>query len=263
MPFKIIKDDIKTNEFTITKEQFEKNKKLEMALFSEPIDFDLVENLLMDGADPLGSADESNPDSHIFGECLFCSQGEPGAGPTYLETMIPEITKVFLKHGMKIENNPGHPFDGNNINPVWQFGFCVNRSGCRALEMLLDGGLEAGLFEDFVDFVITDLQFCGGYWGEFEDNRLDADTEYKALWDMIFKMIFLGASFPYVIENSKFVKDCIGYDDNSYDLTRFRFIDDYEYRYDTSTAYALNGFAGTIVKVYEKASGLEVWRFKL
>lgn len=233
--------------------QLDLNKKLFNLLCDPIVDLEQIELVLNEGADPMGSADERDSDEHIFGEILcWCSSPEDGSPDLF--NKLPEITQLFIDHGMRIVDDPNNPFDGDNINPLWCMFFCVGEPTISALNILLDNGLSADVFEEFLGHAYTDIGYCYG-------NLVENNSDFKHFLDLTFKMIFLGASYPHIINKSKYLRDCISYDENSYNLTRFRNWDDYVYEYDLSTARNLeHGLADVIVKIREVNTGNVIWK---
>ena len=75
-----------------TSEEIELNKKLFDECAKEHIDFQLVEELLKQGADPLGGTEMCGWDllDHIYGDLVGGSQDNESVD-------LPQITELFLK----------------------------------------------------------------------------------------------------------------------------------------------------------------------
>lgn len=120
-------------EGTYTLEEIELNKKLKAECSKDDIDFARVEDLLKQGADPLGGTEICGWDllEHIYGEIVADSRYSDGVN-------LPRLTELFLKYGMNIDA-PRVPYDGDNsLNPLWDFTFSVNENSIAALKLLLD-----------------------------------------------------------------------------------------------------------------------------
>ena len=76
-----------------TPEEIELNKKLYEECFKEVIDFEKVEDLLKQGADPLGPTEGYGWGllEHIYGEIVSEAQFEGNAH-------LPQLTELFLKY---------------------------------------------------------------------------------------------------------------------------------------------------------------------
>ncbi len=230
-----------------TKEEFELNKKLYTECVKLQPDFDAIEKLLQQGADPLGGTAASGWDllDHVYGEFVYGSMDDNSVH-------LPRMTELFLQYGMDVER-PRIPYDGSNsIHPLWNFGYVMNENAIVALKMLLDKGLSAEAVEEMQGLVIGDMRCIecgdpndGGFW------------QYRCLWTM--KMLMLCASYPHVLDNSEELRDFIGYSYNAYDLGKFRQWDDFDYEFDTSTCKGEPDFCGSVVRIYEKETQQPVW----
>ena len=214
----------------------------------ENIDFELVEELLKKGADPLGATEAYGWDvlEHIYGEIVMGSQDNDSVD-------LPRITELFLKHGMDIDN-PRIPYDGSNsLNPMWEFAFVTNENAIHALKMLLDRGLSVDSFGEFWGHAIGDLiQIeCGDPVG-------DKFWNYTCVWTL--KMLMLAASYDYIFEADEDLRKFICCDYNSYDVHNFRDWDRYEYSFDTSHCDKYKELYKSIVSITDKRSGEVVWK---
>lgn len=223
-------------------------KRLYQACIKQTPDFAEIEALLRQGADPLGPADgDLDIDTHIYGELLTEAEWfEEGIH-------LPRITELFLRYGMDIDK-PRIPYDDDDsLNPMWIFTFVMNEYSAAALKLLLDSGLSADAVGEMWGHAVDDICIsradpCGDEW----------DCETCTL-----KHIMLCASYPHIIDNDEYLRAFLMTDSNSYDLQKFRAWDDFSYSYEAPNAE--NGAEGYIalVKISEKASGKEVWRFVL
>lgn len=73
----------------------------------------------------------------------------------------------------------------------------------------------------------------------------------------------LCASYPEVLKKSSYIADCIEMNTtnvgNTYDLTKFRNFDRYDYTFDTSVLEP-GTLGGATVTIVEKANGQIVWK---
>ena len=146
------REETQKYEDTYTPAEIELNKKLFDACAEEHIDFALVEELLKQGADPLGGTELYGWSllDHIYGDVVGGSQDNDSVE-------LPKLTDLFLKYGMDVDD-PRVPYDGSNsINPLWEFAFVTNENAISALKMLLDHGLSADSFAEFWDHSMTDF----------------------------------------------------------------------------------------------------------
>ena len=231
-----------------TSEEIELNKKLFEECQKQNIDFALVEELLQQGADPIGPTAGEGLElfDHIYGELTMCYSDEEGSN-------FSKLTELFLKHGMDV-SKPRIPYDEDeSLHPMWEFAFMSSDDSIVALKMLLDSGLDADSFGQCWGHDVFDLYnlSCG-------DPEKDEFCNRVCTWTM--KTVMLGASYDYILNNDEDLRSFIGFDYNSYDIHNFRQWDNYEYFFDTT--HCLNGprFYRSVVSICEKGTGKEVWR---
>jgi hypothetical protein len=242
------REETQKYEGVYTPEEIELNKKLYEECSKEVIDFEIVEQLLKQGADPLGptQVERFGELEHVYGEIVFDSQDNDSIH-------LPQITELFLKYGMDIEN-PRVSYDcGNSINPLWQFGFVKNVNAICAMKMLLDKGISAESFAEFKETSFDDLIYC-----DCGDPVNDGDWNYTCVWTM--KMIMLGASYNNILDSNESLKRCIGYSYNNYDIHLFREWNNYYYDFDTSRCGKYPGFDKSVVRIYDAQTHKEVWK---
>ncbi len=234
-----------------TLEEVDLNNKLYEECVKEEIDLNVIEELLKKGADPLGATAVSGWGllDHIYGDILCDTQD-------MLSKNLPEITELFLKYGMDI-SNPRVPYDGeNSLNPMWEFAFVMNENSVYALEMLLDNGLSADDASEMWGHATFDLINieCG-------DPNDDEFWNYECTWVM--KLIMLCASYDHIIDNDSDLRNFIDFDQNTYDLHKFRKWNDFCYEFDTSHCERHPELYKSIIRIYEKESKKEVWKISL
>lgn len=234
-----------------TSEEIKLNKKLYAECTKEVLDCDTIEELLKQGADPLGATAESGWGllEHIYGEIILDSQDSKSIN-------LPRITELFLKYGMDIDH-PRVPYDGeNSLNPMWKFSFVMNENAVYALEMLLDKGLSADAAGEMWGHAIFDLINieCG-------DPNDDGAWNYECTWTM--KMIMLCASYDHILNNDEDLQNFIGCSYNSYDLHKFRKWNDFYYQFDTSLCQRYPEFYKSVISIFEKKSKKEIWKIKV
>lgn len=234
-----------------TPKEIELNKKLYLECSKEIVNFEKVEKLLQEGADPLGPTVEYGWDilDHVYGEIVMESQD-------FDSVNLPRITELFLKYGMDIDN-PKIPYDGgNSINPMWHFGFAKNENSIYALKIILDKGISVESFRELWETSIGDLLYC-----DCGDPVNDAFWTYVCIWSL--KTTMLAASYDYILENDEYLKRFIGVSYNDYDIHNFRNWNNYAYKFDTSHCNRYPGypeFYQSIVTIYNIEANKEVWK---
>ena len=231
-----------------TAREIKLNQELYKECTKDTLDFAAIECLLKQGADPNGPCDGSGWDvlDHLYGELICFSQDN-------ISIYLPEITELFLKYGMDLDH-PRIPYDGeNSLNPMWNLAFITNENTIIALKMLLDYGISAESFGQFWGHAMTDFVHieCG-------DPENDEFWNYQCTWTL--KMLMLGASYDHILNNDEDIKEFICCDLNDYDIHSFRDWNRFEYRYDTSHCQYYPELYGSVIRIYEKDSGKEVWK---
>lgn len=231
-----------------TLEEIELNIKLKEECRKDHINSGRVEELLKQGADPLGGTAICGWGllEHIYGEIIGDSQDDNSIN-------LPKLTELFLKYGMNVDA-PRVPYDDDNsINPLWELSFAVNENSIIALKLLLDHGLSASSFGEFWGHSMFDFFniSCG-------DPQNDPFWNYECEW--AFKMLLLGASYDHIFDNDEDIREFICCSCNNNDVHMFRSWDDFEYVFDTSYCSGPLGLYGSILHIHRKKTGEEVWK---
>ena len=229
-------------EGTYTHEEVELNKRLYEECLKPEVDFATVEELLKQGADPLGGTAEYgwNMLLHPFGELILDSNENPNIP-------LPQLTELFLRYGMDIDS-PRIPYDYDNSLHVLTF-MPENEKTLLTLKILLDHGLSVDSFAEFWGHFMFD---------EINVHHIDPNADqWNTRFVYGFKMIMLGASYDHIDDEALNRHICRKY--NNYDIRNFRDWDRYEYRFDTSHSKHRELY-GTLVSIYDKDSGELVWK---
>ena len=233
-----------------TPDEIALNNRLYEECLKEKLDCAAIEDLLKQGADPLGATSVSGCGllDHIYEELITDTlNSDPQS------VNLPQITKLFLKYGMDIEK-PRVPYDGeNSVHPMWSFAFAMNENAIYALEMLLDHGLSADAAGEMLEHAIFDLIniSCG-------DPNEDEFWNYTCTWAM--KSLMLCASYDHILCNDADMQRFIGLSYNSYDLHKFRKWNNFYYEFDTSHCQSYPEFHKAVVRIFETESKKEVWK---
>ena len=235
----------------------ELNKKLSDSITEREIDYDLVDELLKEGADPLGCYNDYN-DTPIGN--LFCMGGEDWGEETNgtLSDRFPKLINIFIKNGFDCSRFQ-RDTDRRYNRELWCLTFSISQGAYETLKILIEHGLPIPAMEDFISHFYTDSEMCDG-------SDMTPDYEEYLIW--AFRMIMLCASYPHILKNSEYLRECVELDstnkENRYDLTRFRQYEDFEYFFDIST---LNnypyGMRNATVRIIEKKTENEVWTMKI
>ncbi len=218
------------------------NKELLNACIAENVDLSYIEDLLKQGAQPLGAVDW---DTNLYDAVLEHYLADE-------EEIFVDITELFIKYGMDIQN-PELPYDEHNvINPLWSFAFFSTETGLKALKLLLDNGL--------------DVESAGECWShELSDWSimkfpLEDEGNYKTFYKVL-KKIMLFVSYPHIILNDENLQKEIWFSENHYDYTKFRNWNNFSYEVDTRYCKDFPQADGSIITIIEKESGEKVWKF--
>lgn len=225
----------------------ELNNKLLEACTTEKIDLIYIEELLKLGANPLGRV-EDNGDNNLYDVVLYhflnLANYENADDSDFFK-----ITDLFLKYGMDILN-PEVPYDdGNVLNPLWSFAFYDTETAMQVLKLLLDNGLDVESAELCWSHDLTDLGL--------PDFKLEEDYDYQMATET-FRKVMLIASYPHIIDADEYLQKEIWFDENDYDITKFRNWNDFKYSIEPTDGNKLNK---SIVRILEKDTIREVWKF--
>lgn len=229
-----------------TQEEVELNIQLYEECVKKDADLDKIEELLKNGADPLGATAVSGWDllEHVC-EMLF-------VGDTELNDNMPRIMRLFYKYGMNF-SNPRVPYDDDNsLHPMWSFAFCHGDNALRTLEVMVENGLTVEEAEYCLSHEICDYYNVGG--------ELQDEYDYNAFYDCIRKILLI-ASYPHILKNDEALQELLWVAENDYDVTRFRKWNDFDFEIDTSRCERFPEVYRSVVTVIEKATGKKVWKF--
>ena len=229
-------------------EEIDINRQLLEECVKPQIDFSMVEALLKKGADPLGPVEGAGWAllDHIYFDLIEELQEERS------EELL-SLTKLFLKYGMVL-SGPRIEYDGSNsLHPMWLLGLMLEEKAMPLLELLLDNGMDEESFGECWGHITSDLinVTCG-------DPVHDEYWRDVCVWTM--KAIMFGASYDHIINADADLREFIGLSRNDYDLHRFRRYNDFEYTFDTSLCWHGPEFYRSIVTIYDKNKGKEVWK---
>lgn len=229
-----------------TPEEVELNRQLQEECYKDAIDFAKIEDLLKQGSDPLGGTAICGWDllDHIYGEIIADSQ-------TINSVNLPQLTELFLKYGMDVDA-PRIPYDDDNsLNPLWFFTFVPNENSIMALKLLLDHGLSIDSFGEFWGHSMLDFSLCG-----CGDPENDDFWNKECVWT--FKMLLLGATYDHIYEDDD-LREFICCPYNTGDIHIFRNWNDFEYHFDTTYCPRHPELYGSILHIFSKETGHEVW----
>ena len=226
-----------------TAEELDLNQQLSEECMKQMPNFEKIEDLLKQGADPLGvTMDEEC----VYSQIIACREDW---GHSYL----PQMTRLFLQYGMDIDN-PRVPFDmKDRCNPFEYFALGVDDNIIESIALLLDSGVSVESAENFWNTGICDLIYC--------DSAIpQEDEECNERYTNLMKGIMFCASYKHIIDGDDEIRKTIDFEKNNFDTSKFRNWNDFEYklygvREDHIVMKNLN------IQIYEKSSGQKVWEF--
>lgn len=231
-----------------TEDEVALNKRLYEECMKDEVNFGIVEELLVKGADPLGAMAVRgwNLLLHVYGEVAFDSADEGSKN-------LPRITELFLKHGMDV-GSPRIPYDDNDSLHPLRF-FPLNENGIAALKLILDNGAMASDVRQIWRAEADDwINVC-----EDDPNSEECGEDFNC-WA---KMLMLIASYDHVLSCDEGLRSFIEYDRNDYDVHRFREWEDFYFEFDTSKCVGKPKLYGSVIRIYEKATKKQVWSFSV
>lgn len=214
---------------------------------TENPDYAEIEKLLKNGAEPMELVYAELGESYLYTAVidywLDISQFKREKVPEFTE-----ITRLFLKYGMDIDN-PKYGYDGDGkSNPMWDLGFYGGEDFLRSYKIILEHGLSA---EN------ADACWSHDYGDHYLSDYDDSDFERIMLKDMAFKML-IALSYP--LSRNKRLEGFLHASHNSYDVSKFKDWENYTIDIDASKRENKR-INGTIITVFEKESGNKVWQF--
>ena len=225
------------------------NERLCAAITQKQIDKEHIEQLINEGADPLGPLfDEKDT---AIGE-LFLVAGTEG-----ISDNIPVIVEMFIEKGLDCARFS--KTDGDSHMELWSLVHSSSEGACEALKIMIENNLRVSALEDFICHFYEDCEYCDG-------SEMDDEYEEYITWSL--KTIMMCASYPKLLKESKYLRLCIEMNDtnkeNDYDLTKFKNYNEYEYYFDLSTIdTAPYGLRNAGVEIRRKETGEVVWRLHI
>ncbi len=228
------------------------NMRLLDVCMADVIDYQKAEELLLQGAEPLGYVEECGDGdwpNNLYTQVVWHLYHGMETKEDYYD-----ITELFLRYGMDI-SKPSIPYDGDNIlNPIGNYGGVKNDCMMRTMRLLLDHGLSADDAEEGWGGQISDFINCTGI---FSDEVVQLEFPYYV------RMLMLIASYPHILDNDPYLQAEIWYQFNQgrCDLQRFREWDWYDIDVDTSRCGKHPCVARSVVTLIDKKSAEKVWKF--
>lgn len=232
------------------KQKLDLNMQLLEICRAETINYEKVEDLLRQGAEPLGYIVESDgwPDNlySVVQEHLYrgCDTGED----------FYSITELFLRYGMDI-GKPAVPYDREWVlNPISSYLGVKNDCMLRTMRLLLDHGLRA---EDAAEGWGTQIEDLLNMFWNFSDPQLQ--LEYP---DYV-RLLMLTAAYPHILEKDEWLRKDIWYEHNRgrCELKRFREWAWYDIEVDTTRCETVPQLACSLTKIRDKKTQKVVWEF--
>ena len=235
-----------------TKNKEELNQRLLEVCLADPVDYELAEELLKHGAEPLGRIVDKWGEYILYTEIVNYHFDIPFRSQEKHKEAVFRITELFLRYGMDI-SEPAIAYDDDNaLHPLSQFIGFNQEPGYRTLKLLLDHGLSAeDVAEDWA-LEVSDFAHVGG--------ALNDPDVYEEFCEFI-PTVMLIASYPHVLNEDEGLKRLIWYDYNDYDLMKFRKWDEFTFEIDSSHCSRHPEVHGSVVTIHEKESGKPVWKF--
>ena len=212
------------------------NEQLYDECIKEVVDFDKVESLLVQGADPLGII---HMDELVYSEVIYSRCFDDNEDQT-----LEQITRLFLDHGMVIK----HLDDDTIVNPFWNIPYLSPPKAISILKILLNESTDIDSLNELVDHCSID------------SSMINSPMEDVAGWTRILLYV---ASYDYLLQRDAYLRTVIDYDSNQYDLRRFKNPFQFYIQFDTSEAHNEYNHQGVVVEIYEKETHNLVWKIHL
>ena len=234
------------------------------ACVSAPPDFNLIESVLQQGANPMGCVTYEGEQRNLYTAVVdhFLEIGDRAkhfkdgvflGSEAYVSGQLAQITELLCGAGMDI-SKPSIPYDGDDIlNPLQLYSFYGDGHFEEPLKVLLDHGLSVDDAAKCWDYAFSDQCHVVGH--------LDDDYELEEYFEMM-KKLFLFASYPHIWNNDPDLRLFLQSDQNDYDVCKFRNMDDLIFSIDTTTCVKANPEAyKSTVTLLDGKTGKPVWKF--
>ena len=185
------------------------NQKLYSEVTAEDFSMERIEELLKQGAQPLGYMDEEH-DECVFSKMLcYASDHMSGQGIddyNVARERLSRIVRLFLDYGML--NHLYYDEDEKiEFLPLWEMQFCCCRDAAISLKLILDAGYTGESVDDFVEHFFIDAEHVDPF--DLNDN----EYVYHLEWGI--RMLMLIASYPDILVKDEYIRRCIHFDSNN------------------------------------------------
>lgn len=196
--------------------------------------------------------DERDPNELVLGELFCCATNDP-----VIAKKLPYLVDLFYIYGMDIKTINTVEENGEIQHPLWCLAFCQNIYGLKTLKILLDHNLDYFSAEELVNHILVDMEICDGCRVE--------DAWFLERTISALKMIMLTASYPHIINDSKYIREVIDLENNRKEnLIGFRNWNAYTYCIDMSTCDHLPyGLRNAALTIKDTTTNKIVWKMKL
>ena len=133
---------------------YELNQLLLDECLKENPNYSQIEELLKDGAKPLGAV-RCSANANCK-DIVYCNIVDQYIDHEFDSDVFPKVTGLFLRHGMNV-SKPDVPYDEcGESNPLWMFAFYSGKNALKTLRLLLDYGLDAESASECWDHILFD-----------------------------------------------------------------------------------------------------------
>ncbi len=234
------------------------NEKLYRAISQQTPDFNMVKELLKQGADPLGPLKD---ECETAIQLMFCDASwldSDADNHVYTSEVMPRLMELFIEMGLDCSRFLPD-VDGDHNLELWSLTFAISEGACKTLRLMIENGLKLEPIEDCICHFFFDCDNCDGS---------DIDEDYEEYLSWAVKMTLMCASYQHLLENSEYLRSVLEISstnkDNTYPLKKFRNYEDYECRFDYSTMDNIPyGVRNATVEIVEKGSKKPVWKLHI
>lgn len=215
----------------------ELNYELYVECIKDNVNYDVVRDLLNKGANPLLEIKHKYMNGRVLSYIVWEREFDYDNDDTLVE-----LFRIFLENGMSIKSS--EDANDDSYNPLGFLRRIKAQKAIKIFELLIKHNTEINVFEDYISEMNCEMI------GEF----------HREISEEIRKVMYL-VSYKEILDNCLALKELIDYEynDDKYDLSKFRRPLDYDIVFDMKKEDYLDT-CGLVIYICEKETGKRIWK---
>ncbi len=215
----------------------ELNFELYKECIKDNVNYDVVKDLLKQGADPWREINHNLMSRRVLSRIMYEREYDYDNDDT-----ICKLFKIFLDNGMVVRSDSVDESD-DSYNPLGFLWHIRDKKAITIFEILIKHNTAINVFEEYLN----------------EMNCQMIGECHREISEEVRKIMYL-VSYEELRENCPILKELINYEENDkkYDLSKFRRPFDYDIFYDMTDEYGLDT-GGLVIYICEKETGKKIW----